>query len=181
MKIYFIRHGRTGHNAGGRATGTLDIPLSKEGFYQAAYMSNELKNFKFDIVFCSPLQRTIQTAQVIMENQNCPLVLDDRIIERDCGDLTGSTYSELENHPKWSWVIGDSISKEVNAETIDEMIERVSSFLSDIKKYHANKKILIVSHSGVANVIHAITNKFEKGTNALCILIKNTQLKEFEI
>ena len=77
--IYIVRHGETDWNVLGKLQGSKDIPLNEKGIEQAKELREILKDVKFDIVFASPLQRTLKTAEIICDNE---IIKDERIIER---------------------------------------------------------------------------------------------------
>ncbi len=64
MKIYFVRHGETGHNV-------LDIyqndavELSDKGQKQAGVLTKRFSKIPVDVIFASSMQRTKQTVEII--------------------------------------------------------------------------------------------------------------------
>ena len=85
MKIYVTRHGQTEWNVLKKVQGKADISLNEKGIEQAIQTKKELDNEKIDLIICSPLKRAKETAQIINENRNIPIIFDDRISERDFG------------------------------------------------------------------------------------------------
>ncbi len=63
--IYIVRHGQTDYNVKGKYAGRTDIPLNEKGIEQAHELHEILKEIKFDLVFSSPLQRTLKTLNQI--------------------------------------------------------------------------------------------------------------------
>ena len=63
-KIYVIRHGQTEYNRLGRVQGSgVDAPLNELGLQQAAGFYNHYRSVQFDKIYCSGLQRTVQSVQ----------------------------------------------------------------------------------------------------------------------
>lgn len=149
--IYFVRHGQTDDNANGNLlTGWSQTPLNEKGFLQARETAKELKDVKFDICFCSPLLRTKQTLEEIIKyHKDLQVVFDDRLKERNYGEITGKPAS-ICNFRRWN--ANDEIPFEM--ESIPEMFERVSNFYDYLKENFAGKNILIVAHSGVGRLTH---------------------------
>ena len=87
MKIYIVRHGQVPHNAL-KQYNTTDEDLTDLGIKQAEELRDKIKDMKFDIIICSPLNRAKHTAEIININNN-KIIYDDRIRERSCGDLSG--------------------------------------------------------------------------------------------
>ena len=140
--IYIVRHGQTKYNVEGRYGGRIDVPLNEKGIKQAYELHEILKNIKFDIVFSSPLKRALKTAEIICNND---ILKDDRIIERDNGDLEGKLKSEILKFPDFN----DPNEKRYNIENIIDFRNRIYDFFSDIKNNYKGKNILIVTHAGV--------------------------------
>ena len=153
--IYFIRHGQTDDNVNGNIlSGWSDTPLNKNGILQAKETSENLKNINFDICYCSPLTRAKQTlAEIKKYHSSLNIVYDDRLKERDYGEITKKPASICKFR---RWHADDKIPYKM--ETISEMFERISSFYDDLKAKHLGKNILIVSHSGVGRLTHFYFN-----------------------
>lgn len=125
--------------------GQYDIPLNETGLKQARKVETELREERFDICYCSPLERAKKTALIILKNKrSVPIVYDDRLKELSKGLLEGRHFNS------------EKLLKKENKEFLDkyrveskkEFFERVSSLIHEIDKKHQNKNILIVAHSG---------------------------------
>ena len=81
MKLALLRHGPTEWNAQGRVQGSVDTPLSAEGF---AKMSALLPPEGFDTarVYCSPKLRALQTATCLGLTDP---IIDARLAEQHWG------------------------------------------------------------------------------------------------
>lgn len=64
-KTYFVRHGQTDQG--------LDEPLNSTGKQQANKLADELKEQELDLLISSPLQRAVQTAEIINKFHMCLL------------------------------------------------------------------------------------------------------------
>ncbi len=95
LKIYIFRHGQTTFNRDGRFTGLLDSKLTPLGIKQAKKIAKKLKNKKFQIAFYTHLSRSKDTLKEILKyHPECAKKIeDDRMIERNYGDLNGTTHS----------------------------------------------------------------------------------------
>jgi broad specificity phosphatase PhoE len=69
LKIYLARHGQDEDNAEGILNGYRDRSLTELGIKQAQDIANKIKNadIKFDVIYSSPLKRTLQTANIITD------------------------------------------------------------------------------------------------------------------
>ena len=64
--LYLLRHAHI--NSKGGLIGQTNISLSDKGKKQAQYWHKKLQNIHFDAVWISPLQRAVETADIILEN-----------------------------------------------------------------------------------------------------------------
>lgn len=141
--ILFIRHGETEHNKQDKMQGRLDVPLNDIGKEQACMTAEKLKNQKIDVIYTSPLSRAKQTAEIINQYHNKPILIDNRINEIELGNLTGT---------KRDYKIIDSLedpnyAHSHNAEDFGSFYKRCVEFYNSIE--NTEKNILIVAHSGV--------------------------------
>lgn len=97
LKIYLFRHGQTAYNRDGRFTGFDDPKLTKLGVKQAKGIAKKLKNHRFQIAFYTRLRRSKQTLKEILRyHPECKKIIeDDRMIERNYGDLNGTSHAEF--------------------------------------------------------------------------------------
>ena len=61
--IYLVRHGETQGNLDDKAQGHLDVPLTETGRLQAKAVGKRLSDIEFDAVYCSDLERALDTAK----------------------------------------------------------------------------------------------------------------------
>ncbi len=96
-KIYLFRHGQTTFNRDEKFTGWLNPRLTKLGVENARAIAEKLKDKKFEIAYHTSLVRSKQTLkQVLKYHPECrKLIEDDRMIERNYGDLNGRTHAEF--------------------------------------------------------------------------------------
>ena len=71
MELYLIRHGQSANNAGVLPR-VADPLLTDIGVEQARWVGESLKNEGITRLYCSPMLRTLQTAQMISDNINLP-------------------------------------------------------------------------------------------------------------
>ena len=90
MKIYYVRHGQTDFNLMKKMQGGgTEKDLNETGINQAQETKKNLENIKFDVILCSPMNRAKQTAQIIDNGRNLPIITDERIRERKLGEYEG--------------------------------------------------------------------------------------------
>ena len=174
MKVYIIRHGQTPHNAL-KQYNTADENLTELGIKQAEQLRDKFKDINFDIIICSPLNRAKQTADII-NTKNQKIIYDDRLKERDCGDLSGKSLNVTNREEYWNY---NTTIKYGTSENIKLFFERVYNFLDELKSKDYNK-VLIVAHSGVSKAFNGYFEGIEDG-KFLNRGLKNCEIVEYEI
>jgi probable phosphomutase (TIGR03848 family) len=98
-----IRHGRTSSNANGTLAGwTEGIGLDEAGRGQAADLAARLRGLPIHVVVSSPLQRCVETAQILAGGLSGVTVrTDERLGECRYGAWTGGSLKELAEEPLW--------------------------------------------------------------------------------
>jgi len=147
LKIYLARHGQDQDNANGILNGQRDEPLTDIGINQAKQLAQKISdaNFKFDIIYSSPLQRAFKTAQIISDTQNLsePIKLAS-LIERDFGIMTGQHTSDIEKLCAPDILKTNTITyffSPKNAETFPQLVVRAEKFLNFIMEKHSDGSI----------------------------------------
>ena len=173
MKIKFVRHGETDLNYPvRRMQGISDYDLNINGIKQAEDIKNKLAEEDFDIIISSPLKRAKRTAEIINELKKIDIIFDDRIIERNYGQLEGQLF-------KKEYCNLDYDFESIGGESINIYKARLKDFIFEIKKKYYNKKVLVVAHNGVISVISCILEGEPEDKNFENRGIKNGEIKEF--
>jgi len=153
-RIGWVRHGITEWNKRGIIQGVTDIPLSEEGLLQARLLADRLHSEpqRWNGVYCSDLQRAVQTGEILAERLGIPLIRDSRLRERSFGEAEGTTLAErLE---KW----GEDWRKLVpDQESDDSVRERGFAFVRELAEKQAGEAWLVVTHgSFLARMLQAL-------------------------
>ncbi len=161
--LYFIRHGISEHNVLFNNLGKkvfydkryYDTKLTPEGHEQSILLGeNWNKIHEIDLVLCSSLSRTLETARNIFTNINVPIIALDMIKEFPQGLQTcnkRTTKTELiEKFPEvnFSEILTeeDTLWNDKREESIDELNSRISEFNNFIQN-RKEKNIAIISHN----------------------------------
>lgn len=155
MNLYVIRHGQTEWNLLKKMQGSVDIPLNEKGLEQARTTKFNLVDIKFDIIFCSPLIRAKQTAEIINADRNLEIVYDNRLTERNYGEFEGTSKSSFDYNKFWAY--DENLIYE-KAENIQDFFKRIYDFLDYLKTNYNDKNILVVCHGGVEKAIECYAN-----------------------
>jgi len=128
-EIYLIRHGETEYNKLNRPAGSeVNIPLNDTGKLQALktgqYLHDYRLNEPFDMIYSSPMIRTLETAEIIKEHIECDIIYDDLLIERRQGNMNLSKKDKLEIKKfKNELYTNDPIANKLNEDDIYDKIE----------------------------------------------------------
>ena len=152
--IYFVRHGETDYNVLGISQGQLDIPLNEKGIKQAEELSENLKNYHFDIIYSSPLIRAKKTAEIINMHHGVKIVYDDRLKEFYAGRRQGTKSSE------WTPEMNEDFMnnpEKYGAESNESFYNRCVDIYKELP---TDKDVLVVAHAGVyKNILRYKENK----------------------
>lgn len=141
VQITYFVHGTTTDNEQNLATGWLPGELSEAGKEQAKNLGDMVADKKFDIVFCSDLQRAIDSANLGFGDKY-EIVQDGRLRECNYGDMNGKKHTFKDNMMDF---VGTPFP---NGESYKDVEERLASFVDYLKENYDAKHIAIVAHQG---------------------------------
>lgn len=159
ITICLLRHGETAYNAdGNKYCGRTDIPLTEKGIFQAERMNTLLEDFRFDQIFCSPLQRAKTTAEIASGTPE-KVQVDERLIEVDFGQWEGKRSDDFIAEDPNSWYNWLSDPERFEAgrtgENAKQVIARLDSFYNELLDKYDDQTILVVGHNGVNRLFMA--------------------------
>lgn len=166
--IYLFRHGQSEFNLNKTFTGWLDAKLTPLGIEQAKNLGDMLKDKTIDLAITTRLSRAADTLkEVLVFHPECKETLvDDRMIERSYGDLSGHTHVETiakygqELFDKWhrGWT-----DKSENGESFVDVELRVQSFIQYLKSNFSSQN-LGIAISAHGNSIRLFRKIMENAT-----------------
>ena len=150
-KLYFIRHGVSQHNVLFHNLGKrvfydkrfYDTTLTSHGIEQAKRLQQTWEKLdQIDLIICSPLTRTIQTANYIFSHTKKKIISHDMLKEFPQGLQTVNKRKEKDELLKLYPTIDFTEVNHVNniwnperEETIDELNQRIEKFKKFIKTH----------------------------------------------
>lgn len=156
MKLYLVRHGETDWNRVRRLQGAADIPLNAYGRELAAITAKALEDVPFDRVFCSPLSRARETAEILTGDRDLSIQTDERLKEISFGVGEGEDILRIKETPadpiyKFFYAPEQYVPLE-GGETFGDVYRRTGAFLREkiLPLEGICENVLIVAH-GVAN------------------------------
>ena len=148
--VFFIRHGQTDWNLKKLLQGRDEIPLNEAGLLQADEASSALKEsfnrlgIKIDRAFASPLSRAKVTGEKISSTLGCPFSVDENLIERDFGEISGKPYTF------GSPAILHDVPEIKGLEPTKDVISRVDTFFKE--NVRIGKILIAVTHGSVSRI-----------------------------
>jgi broad specificity phosphatase PhoE len=155
--ICIIRHGETDWNKRGILQGWLDVPINAQGREQAQQMALGLFEAGIDVVWSSPLARALETAKIVATTLQIPQPsVNDGLKERNFGAIQGIPKDELAelNPAQLEQILRRNPAAQfVGGESMDEFADRVLGAISSIGKCNLGKRVLLVTHGWVLDVV----------------------------
>lgn len=150
-----MRHGQTDHNVARvwNCDPALPDPLTDHGVNQVRDAARAYEG-DIDLIITSPFSRTKQTAALFLEEKglSVPIIEDVRLGEWYVGSAFHNKplddYFALRNKSDDRYHF-----KTEDGESYIDVMVRAGAFLYDIEKTYQGKKILIVTHGGVARAL----------------------------
>ena len=147
-----IRHGETVSNAAKRYQGHSDSPLTETGRKQASSLGSRMAEMEFDVLICSDLGRTRETASIIATHTGHPVETDSRLRERNYGVLEGLTVPEI--NTRYSEVLDRLDANDPDyiipgGESHRQHYERNIAAIEELATDQSVRRVALVVHGGV--------------------------------
>ena len=156
MEILLLRHGESEGNAQGRMQGRRDFPLSALGREQAARAAAFISSLGLPLhaMYCSPLKRAFETAQIVAVSGVRPEpMVDEDLPEIAAGSLEGlneaeirAAYPDFMHRPLSETGDFAAFGGESNA----DVQGRVTRLMARLEARHreGQERVLLVGHGG---------------------------------
>lgn len=183
MKIFLIRHAESEGNVQHIMQGHVDYPLSQRGVTQsqilARYMAEQFAEDLPAEIYASPLLRTRQTADALVEAIDREYVLIDDLKEVDSGIFSGLNWEQAgEKYPEeravfkaardWGAVPG--------GESREQLWQRIQGVLNQLMaKHKESDTVWVVTHGGVIRAWVSLVAGISASENVF-VCIDNTAL-----
>ena len=165
--IHLARHGQTAYNAEGRFQGHLPVPLDETGREQARELAEAAARMQLRSLWCSPLARARETADIVAARIGLRPQPDARFAETETGDWTGRSFAEIEAEDPDGFrrfQVSDPDFRYPGGESFAEQSERVQAGLRDVRSRHDALPALVVCHRGVIRLaLAALTGDHTAG------------------
>lgn len=167
--LVLLRHGQSTANAKGIKAGQMDVPLTDIGIAQSKVVAETLRNYVFDAIFTSDLNRCIDTTRFATDNRypRDTWHVAEELRERSGGTFEGMSYTEIrkilapKQYKLWQ---RDYFEAPPMGESMKDIEDRVIPYM---RKYvfplvNDNKNVLVVSHNVTIMVIVGFIKKIDE-------------------
>ena len=155
-RFYLIRHGETDWNKAGRYQGCTNIQLNEEGLEQARLLGERFKYLPLDVVYVSPLDRAVATAEPVAASHGLTPIKDEHFKEINFGEWEGHTIEELtEIHGRaYTDFFKDPFDHPVPGEgSFQNAMDRAIEGFNILAERHKGQNVAIISHGGLLRVM----------------------------
>jgi broad specificity phosphatase PhoE len=185
--VYLARHGQTAYNLEGRFQGQLPVPLDATGRAQAVDLAERAAAHGFVALWCSPLLRARETADVVAGALGLEPREDPRLMETDAGDWTDLSFAEVRAEAPEQFAAfarGDPRFAFPGGESFAEQEERVSAAIEEIER--GELPAIVVCHGMVIRAAlarragHAL-KRFERVPNAALVPLDTVEAESADV
>lgn len=156
MRLFLVRHGETKWNREEVFRGRIDVELNERGIEQARLTARALAGVQLAAVYAGPLSRARETARIIAEPHELPVVIVEGLNDLDYGSWQGLSHQEVrERYPDVyrQWVSRPHTVRFEGGESLDEARRRAVAALEEIAARHRGQNVVAVSHRVINKVL----------------------------
>ena len=155
-RLYLVRHGATPLTAEDRFSGSENVHLSEEGHAQVNRLAERLKDDEIHAIYCSPLDRTLETASLIAKPHQLTPITRDAFREISHGHWEGQSRKEVEEkfpEEYAAWEADPFTFAPEGGESGISVLARALPVLREVVVDHKDKNIMVVSHKATLRII----------------------------
>ena len=144
-----------------RFIGHLDVPLSPLGIAQLDALSGRLSGVPFDAIYCSDLERTRHSAEILASPHRLVPVQDPALREFAMGEWDGLTAEQIRGRDAGAfetWMADVGRFQFPGGESLPDLIARAVPAFEALVTRHAGRTVAVVAHGGSNRAIlcHAL-------------------------
>lgn len=175
-RVILIRPAETDWNTMGRRQGWVAAPINEHGRQQAASLAKYVRNIGLGVLYTSDLRRAVETAAILTQDMDLPVIEDERLRERNIGMWQGMTLDEIRNwYPdEYSQLQADIQSYRIpGGESRRSVKERVVAAFEDFLREDRAQTIGILSHTVT---LHMLLEAIVAGYDSRTVRFRNTSV-----
>jgi broad specificity phosphatase PhoE len=175
LKIYFVRHGESEANILRVISNRGWVhPLTEKGRQQARELAEKLRGAGIVKIYTSPLQRAVQTAEILALILEVEYEITDALREFDCGSAEGRTDAEAWKLHAWvteEWAVHYRWESRIEGgESCLDLRARFLPLVNSLLRDYANRpdNFVLIGHGALywhmlTQTLVNIPPKFEGG------------------
>ena len=162
MKLYFSRHGESEANVQQIFWNQPEgYGLTDKGREQAEALADNLAGVAFSTLYCSPVLRAVQTAEIVGHRLGLTPVVADGLREWHTGILEGQGYNKETQGLHWwateQWMVHDNLDARIEGadkkhpgESCNDIKARFMPMIDGLEAKYRNTEanVLLISHGG---------------------------------
>jgi len=156
-RIVLVRHGRTAWNREERFRGRANVPLDETGLVQIAATARRVAaEWQPAAIYCSPLDRTMQTGEAIGDRCGLRAESYPELIDINYGEWQGLTPEEARE--QWpdevdAWYRTPQAATIPGGETLADVRRRGMAAVQALAARHMGQTIVLVGHTVINRAI----------------------------
>ncbi|OGQ98499.1 MAG: hypothetical protein A2521_13510 [Deltaproteobacteria bacterium RIFOXYD12_FULL_57_12] len=147
--IFFVRHGATAANLENRFAGRTEAGLHSEGIAQIQQVGGRLRTEGITGIFCGPLARTRQSAELLAGQLGVAVAVEPALTEMLIPHWDGLTKDEIRERfgPQYpTWLDTPHLFGLPGCENLAAVQARAVTTVERLLAAHPGRSILVVSH-----------------------------------
>jgi probable phosphoglycerate mutase len=147
--VLLIRHGDNDWTESNKLAGrTPGVHLNPYGRQQAAALGKRLAETKLSAIYASPMERTVETAQAIVQHHQLDIQVKPGLVEVDYGEWMGEPLKKLSKNKSWPIIqFYPSGAGFPGGETMYTMQTRCVHEINSLVAQHPGETIAVVGHA----------------------------------
>ena len=155
-RLYLVRHGATPLTMEDKFSGAAGVHLSDQGRQQAEHLAERLHERQISAAYSSPLERAVETAEILIAPHGLKLVTLDGLREISHGHWEGMTRREVEarySEEYTAWEEDPFTFAPEGGESGISVLSRALPALREIVVRHKDHNVLVVSHKATLRLL----------------------------
>jgi broad specificity phosphatase PhoE len=155
-RLYLVRHGATPLTMEDKFSGAEGVHLSEQGRQQAEHLAERLQDRQIAAAYSSPLDRAVETAEILIKSHELKLVKVDGLREISHGHWEGMTRREVEAYyaeEYTAWEEDPFTFAPEGGESGISVLSRALPAIREIVVRHKDQSVLVVSHKATLRLL----------------------------
>ncbi len=182
-RLLLVRHCSTGLVNKGRFIGSSDVKVDTDALHATAPLAQLVASYSPDHFYCSPLNRTRQTAEKLNEHLGLDIEIEEKLQEIDFGRWEKLSFEEIAAQDPvrvHQWSKGQSDFTFPGGDQIGDFHKRVHYITQNLIRLPGDT-VLVVTHGGVIRTIICQLLGLEPNNYLLLFDIKPSTLAMLDI